>query len=677
MRESFKTFWVSSLVIHLQTICLLGTIGADLRGPLDNLFGAALKAMLKYLVFDLEFNFDSQVIEYKAVSPYEGLAYNNVNPYILQVRFLWIALYVLAYIFSVVGTRRFKTKFYHMRIGVLISTLPELIYFSITTMFSIGYLKIYNTFTSFSLLLAILTLIVILMEFLYIQLCSFKNLKFMLMYDTSRNLVDDYKFTIPEFLKLHSDFFFSVFVSLTLGFISQRMDVLGRILIGLAAVYILLNISRLGIIKPDFHKISHKLKLFYGALWIILMISVIELNTNMALGRIGLYGLSYFSMVVLLAMLIVLASIVVYRVFSLETPTGTEKPEATYKTNYVMRTYKRAKGKEGTAIATNPNTTTILADETFLSRTAAKLPAESLLVKASGGTPTSSALASMRRTNSKMKDPVPQSNSQVLRQSNGSGITNSGVFRLAELGAVATNSQYGSRPPSERANRAEKPAGALLDRFSSGYPADEPRETSKGRRPNPTSNSGSVGGSAKNTARGAGMAGRGIGGDDDGAVRDASPGKYLDQIFNRGGNQDRRSDGMRDQQAHFTGWEASDPKASINNLFQIKESRIEEASQIADLSYDINLAINDPKANLMLHKKSLRELMNEDSDKKSPEKSDPSNAIMNLVVGVEGQPNRASHPDNHTSAWGKPTNLVKSAPLKVVGIQDLEITPEN
>ena len=677
MRESFKTFWVGSLVIHLQTICLLGTLGGDLRGPLDNLFGAALKAIMKYLVFDLEFHFDSRVAEYQFVTPYDGLAFNQVNPFILQTRFLWIALYVLAYILSVIGTRRFKTKFYHMRIGIIISTLPELIYFSISTMFTCGYLQIYNTFTTFSLLVSIATLIVIILEFMYIQLCSFKNLKFMLMFDMSRNFVDEYKFSAAEFLKVYSDYFFAVLASASIGLISQRVDILGRLFIGIGVVYILLNISKLTTTKPDFHKINHQLKLLYGGLWILLMICVIELYSNLALGKRGINGLSYFAMVIIMLMLIVLATIVVYRVFKPETPTGTEKPEANYKTNYVLRTYKRARGKEGTVVATNPNATTILADETFLSRTAAKLPpgGEPSVLKGSGITPTSSALASMRRTTSKQKD---QSNlggggpsSPVLRYNN-SGSSNNPGFRIAELASVGNYSQQGSRPPSERAGRAEKPSGGLLDKFSSGILPDEPRDSYRGKRGNATSNPISGNGSAKNSARGNGFAFKVGPGDDDHSAKDPSPIRQLDQIFNRGGNQERRSDPVRENPVSGSNWFVSDPKASMNNLYQIKESRIEDASQLADLSYDINLAINDPNANL-LRKKSLRELMNEDSDKKVREKSDPPQNAGPEGVGVEGHPNRAAFSDTITTS-AKTSQVTRPTPI---GIQDLEIPPEN
>lgn len=64
LRNNIKTFWVVAHVMHLQVICLLGAAGGNLKGPVDRILGSCLKAMLKYLVFDVDFDFDGRLDQY-------------------------------------------------------------------------------------------------------------------------------------------------------------------------------------------------------------------------------------------------------------------------------------------------------------------------------------------------------------------------------------------------------------------------------------------------------------------------------------------------------------------------------------------------------------------------------------------------------------------------------------
>ena len=83
LRNNIKTFWVVVHVMHLQVICLLGAAGGNLKGPIDRLLGSCLKAMLKYLVFDVDFDFDGRLDEYQFNSPYQDLIYHRLTPQLL------------------------------------------------------------------------------------------------------------------------------------------------------------------------------------------------------------------------------------------------------------------------------------------------------------------------------------------------------------------------------------------------------------------------------------------------------------------------------------------------------------------------------------------------------------------------------------------------------------------
>lgn len=516
LRDTVKTFWVASAVMHIQVLCLLGTIGGKFRGPMDRVLTSCLKAMNVYLVFDAEVDFDGRINEYIFKSPYTDFKYADKSPLIMQSRYIWVALYGIAFVVSTIGTRNFRNIMYHIRVGILWSWAVQLLYYSLSTIYSFSEMKIYTPMATFSLIFAILGIGFLIGEMVFLKMSNFNNRKFMLSFDCSRQIVDEFIIDTGCILRTYHDVIFCLGSSFLMAVIPNRVEVLCRALIGLAIVYILSIVSQIRLYRTDPYILCYYGKLAWSGLFIILMILLIELDKNTGLGVVGIQAISYLALVIYIGCFVIVFGIVIYRWFAKQKDNASSKPEISYKTGYAIKRYdnKRNDAKESnrSTYKANPN------DSSMLSRDRRTDNRQSLLDSLQVNTPA-------RDQKSFLKSPM---GSESKYKS----------FKLAELVNHQKSDSNRSRPNSDR-NISNPGVSKLLDKFSVVEEYDKPTQRQLSDR---KSNSSSKGLSKL--------------------------GKNDDQ-----GNENKDS-------------------VTTKNLFQIKESRIEEASQVGDISSDINLEIN-------------------------------------------------------------------------------------
>lgn len=514
LRDSIKTFWVASAIMHIQVLCLLGAVGGRFRGPMDRVLSSCFKAMVKYLVFNAEVDFDGRLTEYSLLSPYQDLAYSGASPFLLQSRYLWVAFYAVTFALSTVGTRSFRDVMYHIRIGVLFSWIVQAVYFSISTIYAFTCLKIYSSMAVFSLIFALLTLAFIIGEFIYFHFANYPNRKFMLAFDCSRPILDSFRVDAPSILKLYHDWIFCIGAAVLIALIPNQVKVLFRALIGLGIVYILSVVVEARDPRETPYRRSFYAKIGSMGLFIFIMILLIELDSNTGLNTGGVGALSYISMSAFIAIYLLAFAIMLYRWFTPEKDVDT-KPEITYKTSYAVKRYsKKTESKQEQLLRMN----TRQANDDSLVRDFRKDERKgSLLDILQGSTP-------------KGATPTPMREGKFFPRTPGTD-SDLGNLKLSDI-ALA--------PPRPEASNSSRPNS---DRHSSTHLAPP------------------------------------------------SPSKLLDKFA------------LKDEEKN-TNRTTDRPKEGTlvsNRLFQIKESRIEEASQLGDISSDINLDINDPTHGIREH----------------------------------------------------------------------------
>lgn len=523
LRDTIKTFWVSSAVMHIQVLCLLGTIGGQFRGPMNRVLRSCLRSMQVYLVFNAEVDFDGKMKESIFKSPYEDFKYSESSPFILQSRYIWIILYAVAFGVSTIGTKNFRNIVYHIRVGVLWSWAIQLLYFSLSTIYSFSVIELYTPVTTFSLVLAIACLIFLIGEIIFAKMSNYNNRKFMLSFDCSRNVIDGFIMETGCLLRTYHDLIFCLGSAFLMAVIPNRVEILCRALMGLAIIYILSVISQIRLYRSDPYIICYYGKLVWAGLFIMLMILLVELDKNSGLGIIGIEALSYLALVIYIGCYLIVFAVMIYRWFAKEKEGASSKPEISYKTSYAIKRYdqKRSDTKEGTRNTYKPNGN----ESSIISRDFRTDRKQSVLESLQAGSPA-------REQRSFLKSPMGSDSKYKS-------------FRLSELNNLQKNDSGSSRPNSDR-NTANTGQSKLLDRFTVTEEQSE-KDKSAQRIANERKGHNGAGQNTKSLGR---------------------LGKIDDP-----NNENKES-------------------MATKNLYQIKESRIEEASQLGDISSDINLEIN-------------------------------------------------------------------------------------
>lgn len=506
LRDNIKTFWVASAVMQIQMLSLLGCIGGKFRGPMDRVLSSSFKAMVKYLVFDAEVDFDGRFNEYVLLSPYQDLTYAWASPFLLQSRYIWVALYAVVFALSTIGTRNFRNILYHMRIGILFSWGVQFVFFSVSTIYAVAQMKIYTSMPVFSLIFSLLGLIFIVAEITFLKFTDYPNRKFMLSFDSSKPMIDAFTIETPQVLRMYHDPIFCLLSAFLIALIPNRVAVLLRALIGLAIVYILSVVVQIRDHRLTPYIISYYAKIAWASMFIFMLVLLIELDVNTGLGVMGINGIGYLSMIIFIACFVLPFAVMLYRWFTPEKETDNSKPEITYKTNYAVRRYSKnsADNRESgkSQVRTQGN-------EDSMNKEFRKDERKtSLLDMLQSGTPT------------------PMRDNRFFPRSPNGEPDNLAQLKLSEISHIQRQEGgNSSRQNSERQSShvlAPPSPSRLLDKF---------------------------------------------------AVKEDEK----DKITNR--TTDRNKDSSN---------------TIGKNLFQIKESRIEEASQLGDISSDINLDINDP-----------------------------------------------------------------------------------
>ena len=598
-RESYKTFWIAFLVMKIQVLGLLGVVGGQNKGPLDKILSSSFVATLKYLIFDIEPDFDGRLQMYRYTSHYTDLKAVKVSPYLLHSRVLWLGFYSIVYCLSTMGGKSFRNSMYHMRLGVLFSFVIHLVYFSITSIYSFSLMDENTTFTIFSLLVSILAILFVIGETVYIFMTGYKNLKFMLAFDINRAHLDTYAYQPARFLKTFPDLIFYTLCAVLTALIPNKPEILCRGLIGVSLLYMLSLVGFLNdSAQRSFYVINIYLKIGFASLFIVLMILMVELSENNELTVSSIRGVSYFAFSIILIEFLIILATAILRIFSNEPISGTETQMENFRTGYLIKLKK----KTGTELKERAKDEGrgLVGDDTFIGK-----KSDDLLDNLDKG-------GKHSRYGSRIeKGGVFSSNSEI------------NTSKLVKLeGDLQNLPRSSSNPGSERnSNR-------LLDRliFNSNISQEDKEKENKQRSTEKKSNlyqSPAKQGTNYKQGR-------------------------LDQFISQQNN-DSNHQGLN------------------RNLFQIKESGIEEPSNVGDLSADINLAINHA------NNRSLRDLI--DNATENNKENAGSTPIQILSDTQAGGAMPISSDTNYQPGYLNPAQPSNNYPLTSSNNQISQINP--